>query len=118
MLGAEDATLFGKRHNLSKRETHLIAWLVENHLIMSSTSQKQDLSDPDVIQNFARQVGDQRHLDYLYALTVADMNGTNPTIWNNWRASLLQQLYNETRQALRRGLENPIDREDLSLIHI
>jgi [protein-PII] uridylyltransferase len=112
-LGAEDAIQFCQSHNLSKRETHLVSWLVENHLIMSSTSQKQDLSEPEVIHAFAKCVGDQRHLDYLYVLTVADMNGTNPNIWNNWRASLLQQLYTETKRALRRGLENPIDREEI-----
>ena len=111
-LGAEDAIRFGERHQLSKRETLLIAWLVEQHLSMSSTSQKKDLSDPEVIHEFAELVGDQLHLDYLYVLTVADMNATNPDIWNNWRASLLQQLYNETKYALRRGLENPIDREE------
>ncbi|MEO0443504.1 MAG: [protein-PII] uridylyltransferase, partial [Pseudomonadota bacterium] len=113
ILGAIDAEAFCKRHRLSTRQTKLITWLVENHLAMSLTSQKQDLSDPDVIHNFARTVGDQLHLDYLYVLTVADMNATNPDIWNNWRASLLHQLYKETKRALRRGLENPIDREEL-----
>ncbi|MFT6387180.1 MAG: [protein-PII] uridylyltransferase [Cellvibrionaceae bacterium] len=112
-LGAEEAIQFCQRHHLSKRATHLISWLVEHHLTMSSTSQKKDLSDPEVIHQFAIMVGDQLHLDYLYLLTVADMNGTNPNIWNNWRASLLQQLYHETKRALRRGLENPIDREDV-----
>ena len=112
VLGAVDAQAFCKRHRLSKRQTKLISWLVEKHLVMSSTSQKQDLSDPDVIHEFASTVGDPLHLDYLYVLTVADMNATNPDIWNNWRASLLQQLYNETKQALRRGLENPIDKEE------
>ena len=110
-LGVLDATAFGERHRLPKRDIRLIVWLVEQHLIMSYTSQKKDLSDPQVIYDFAQLVGDQTHLDYLYALTVADMNGTNPDIWNNWRASLLQQLYRETTRALRRGLENPIDRE-------
>ena len=59
-----------------------------------------------------RLVGDQTHLDYLYVLTVADINATNPTLWNSWRASLLRQLYTETKRALRRGLENPVDREE------
>lgn len=113
ILGAVDVKAFGKRHQLSKKEINLVSWLVEQHLAMSSTSQKQDLSDPEVIHNFAKLVGDQLHLDYLYVLTVADMNGTNPDIWNNWRATLLQQLYNETKRALRRGLENPIDKEEL-----
>lgn len=113
ILGAEEAVHFCQRHQLSKRSTHLVSWLVEHHLTMSSTSQKKDVSDPEVIHQFALLVGDQIHLDYLYTLTVADMNGTNPNIWNNWRASLLQQLYHETKRALRRGLENPIDREDV-----
>lgn len=111
-LGAVDAIKFCRQHRLSKRQTSLIAWLVENHLAMSFTSQKKDLSDPEVINNFAEFVGDQLRLDYLYTLTVADLNGTNPQIWNNWIASLLQNLYTETKRALRRGLENPIDREE------
>lgn len=113
ILGAEDAIRFCENHGLSRRSTLLVAWLVNQHLTMSSTSQKQDLSDPEVIHHFAQLVGDQLHLDYLYALTVADMNATNPSIWNNWRASLLEQLYNETTRALQRGLGNPIDREEL-----
>jgi [protein-PII] uridylyltransferase len=113
ILGAEDAKRFCESHNLSRRESLLISWLVEKHLAMSYTSQKHDLSDPQVIYDFAKLVGDELHLDYLYALTVADMNATNPDIWNNWRASLLQQLYRETRRALRRGLANPIDKEEI-----
>jgi [protein-PII] uridylyltransferase len=112
-LGAVDAREFCERHGLSPRETRLICWLVEKHLLMSKVSQKQDISDPDVIHNFALEVGDQLHLDYLYALTVADMNATNPDIWNNWRASLLRQLYLETKRALRRGLENTVDKQDV-----
>lgn len=112
-LGAIDARAFCERHQLLPRETRLVCWLVENHLLMSHVSQKQDISDPDVIHNFAMEVGDQLHLDYLYALTVADMNATNPRIWNNWRASLLRQLYLETKRALRRGLENLVDKQDI-----
>ncbi|MCV6623971.1 MAG: [protein-PII] uridylyltransferase [Cellvibrionaceae bacterium] len=112
-LGAVDAREFCERHGLSKRETNLIAWLVEKHLLMSTVSQKQDISDPDVIHNFALEVGDQTRLDYLYALTVADMNATNPDVWNSWRASLMRQLYIETKRALRRGLENPVDAQEL-----
>ncbi len=113
ILGAHDVRRFGENHFLSKRSIHLLIWLVEQHLAMSSTSQKQDLSDPEVINHFANLVGDQLHLDYLYILTIADMNSTNPNIWNNWRATLLQQLYTETKRALRRGLENPIDRDEV-----
>lgn len=112
-LGAVDVTLFCQQHQFSRRETKLAAWLVESHLLMSSVSQKQDLSDPEVIHDFALKMGDQLHLDYLYVLTVADMNATNPDIWNSWRASLLRDLYIQTQSALRRGLENPVDRQEL-----
>lgn len=112
-LGAQDAEEFCLSHGLSHRDTRLVKWLVEKHLLMSYVSQKQDIADPEVIQNFALQVGDQTHLDYLYALTVADMCGTNPEIWNAWRASLMRQLYSETKRALRRGLENTIDPQEL-----
>lgn len=112
-LGAEDAKLFCLKHGISRRETRLVCWLVEKHLFMSSVSQKRDISDPEVIHNFALEIGDQMHLDYLYALTVADMNATNPDIWNSWRASLLRQLYLETKRALRRGLETTVDKHDL-----
>jgi [protein-PII] uridylyltransferase len=112
-LGAVDAEIFCRTHGVSARETRLVSWLVEKHLLMSSVSQKQDLSDPEVIRNFALIVGDQMHLDYLYCLTVADINGTNRELWNTWRASLMRQLYMETKRALRRGLENNIDKQDL-----
>lgn len=112
-LGAVDAEAFGQRHGLSSRATRLVCWLVERHLLMSQVSQKQDLSDPEVIHNFALEMGDQLHLDYLYALTCADINATNPDLWTSWRASLMRQLYMETKRALRRGLENTIDKQDL-----
>ncbi|MBX9755268.1 MAG: [protein-PII] uridylyltransferase, partial [Pseudomonadaceae bacterium] len=111
-LGAVDAELFCQRHQLPAWDSRLIVWLVKNHLVMSTTAQRKDLSDPQEIHNFAQLVGDQTHLDYLYVLTVADINATNPTLWNSWRASLLRQLYTETKRALRRGLENPVDREE------
>jgi [protein-PII] uridylyltransferase len=112
-LGAVDAEEFCLRHGISPRETRLICWLVEQHLLMSAVAQKQDISDPEIIHNFALRVGDMVHLDYLYCLTVADINGTNKELWNTWRASLLRQLYLETRRALRRGLETNIDKQDL-----
>jgi len=111
-LGAVDAMDFCLRHGLSKRAAKLVAWLVDKHLLMSAVSQKQDTNDPDVINAFAMEMGDQVHLDYLYALTVADINATNPTLWTTWRASLMRQLFTETKRALRRGLENPVDRQD------
>ena len=112
-LGAEDALEFGKRHHLGRWDSRLVAWLVRNHLLMSMTAQRKDISDPEVIHTFAKQVGDIIHLDYLYALTLADINATNHTLWNNWRATLMRTLYTETKRSLRRGLENPVAKEDL-----
>ena len=114
-LGAVDAESFCLEHGLSKYEARTVAWLVRNHLILSTTAQKKDLGDPDVINEFAKTVGDPLHLDYLYVLTVADVRGTNPKLWNSWKAQLFRDLYELTRRALRRGLENPIDREQLIL---
>lgn len=113
VIGAHEVIGFCEQHGLTPRDTRLVSWLVERHLLMSYVSQKQDISDPEVIHNFAIEMGDQSHLDYLYALTVADMCGTNPEIWNTWRASLMRQLYLETKRALRRGLENTIDKQEL-----
>jgi [protein-PII] uridylyltransferase len=112
LIGAEDVTHFCKRHRVSTHDTNLVRWLVEQHLLMSMTAQKRDITDPDVIRDFALAVRSETRLDYLYVLTVADINATNPTLWNGWRASLLRQLHTETKRALRRGLKNPPDRED------
>ncbi|MFV0476378.1 MAG: [protein-PII] uridylyltransferase [Parahaliea sp.] len=112
-LGAVDAERFCQQHGLLSRDTQLVVWLVENHLLMSGVAQRKDISDPEVIQQFAHHVGDQYRLDCLLTLTVADINGTNPRLWNAWRSSLLRQLYTETKRALRRGLENPVDKQDL-----
>lgn len=111
-LGAVDAEAFCRLHHLSARDRNLVVWLVRNHLVMSSVAQRKDIFDPDVVQDFARHVGQLRRLDYLMVLTVADINATNPTLWNAWRASLLIHLYTETRRALRQGLENPTDKQD------
>ena len=106
-LGAIDARKFCERHHLGTWDTNLVSWLIDKHLLMSGVSQKQDLSDPDVINRFAEKVGDQTYLDYLFCLTVADINATNPELWNSWKALLLRQLYHETSAALARGAENP-----------
>jgi [protein-PII] uridylyltransferase len=110
-LGAVDAESFCLEHGLSKYEAGIVAWLVRNHLALSMTAQKKDISDPDVLNEFATMVGDPLHLDYLYLLTVADVRGTDPKLWNSWKAQLFYDLYFQTRRALRRGLENPIDRD-------
>lgn len=111
-LGKADAIAFCERHRLSIWDTKLVTWLVEKHLLMSMTAQRKDISDPEVIREFAQTVGDKLHLDYLYTMTVADICATNPELWNSWRASLMRQLYFNTRRALRQGLDNTIDRED------
>ena len=112
-LGAVDARLFCERHFFDEPDTELVVWLVKNHLFMSSFSQKRDISDPREIQRFAEHMSTEERLDYLFTLTVADINGTNPELWNAWRSSLLRHLYTETRRALRRGLANPLAREDV-----
>jgi [protein-PII] uridylyltransferase len=108
-LGAEDAIKFCRTHGFTERECNLVAWLIQNHLLMSMTAQKKDISDPDIVQAFAEQLGDMEHLDYLYTLTVADINATNPKLWNSWRASLMRQLYTHARDVIRSGLGRPVD---------
>ncbi len=111
-LGAVDAEAFCREHGMSRYDARLVAWLVQHHLLLSLTAQKKDLNDPQVINAFARTVGDQTHLDYLYVLTVADVRGTNPKMWNSWKDTLFADLYHSTRRALRRGVSNPIDKEE------
>ena len=112
-LGMQLAMDFCIDHGLGQYDARLVAWLVRHHLTMSLTAQRRDITDPDVIRDFARTVGDQNHLDYLLLLTVADIRGTNPALWNDWKAALLGDLYDSTSRALRRGLENPVDRAEL-----
>ena len=107
-LGAEDAMKFCKDHGLSKFDSNLVAWLVRSHLIMSSTAQRKDITDPEVVHEFAELMGDKIHLDYLFLLTVSDIRATSSSVWNSWKGSLLRELYTATEAAFRRGLENPI----------
>ncbi|MDP1978089.1 [protein-PII] uridylyltransferase [Undibacterium sp.] len=110
LLGMADAKKFCYDHGLSKANTELIIFLVEKHLTMSHVAQKQDLSDPDVVQNFANLVKDERHLTALYLLTVSDIRGTSPKVWNAWKGKLLEDLYRMTLRVL--GGETPSkDRE-------
>jgi [protein-PII] uridylyltransferase len=99
-LGTADAKRFCKLHGLPKEDTNLVAWLVEAHLKMSSTAQKSDLSDPNIIEQFARLVKTETRLTALYLLTVADIRGTSPAVWNAWKARLLESLYYATKNML------------------
>lgn len=111
ILGMSDAGSFARRHHLHNSEGQLLQWLVQHHLLMSLTAQKQDIMDPDVIRSFSEVVGNIERLNHLYVLTVADICATNPKLWNGWRASLLRQLYLNTRQALLRDDHTFIDRK-------
>ncbi|KXW56301.1 [protein-PII] uridylyltransferase [Ferrovum sp. PN-J185] len=110
LLGCEDAQEFCTTHGLSKYDTNFVSWLVESHLRMSSVAQKQDLSDPEVIEKFALSVKDKRHLTALYLLTVADVRGTSPKVWNAWKAKLLEDLYRLTERYFD-GHQTDIDTE-------
>jgi [protein-PII] uridylyltransferase len=102
-LGRVDAARFCKQHGLMREDTDLVVWLVEHHLTMSATAQKQDLSDQDVIAAFAAKIKNERYLAALYLLTVADIRGTSAKVWNAWKAQLLEDLYNATRRFLTSG---------------
>jgi [protein-PII] uridylyltransferase len=104
-LGALDAARFCRAHGLAKADAKLVAWLVENHLRMSATAQKQDLSDSEVISEFATLARDERSLTALYILTVADIRGTSPKVWNAWKGKLLEDLFRSTRRILRGDTE-------------
>ena len=105
-LGAVDARRFCKAHGLSQEDCDLVVWLVESHLKMSATAQKQDLSDPEVVEQFAARVGTSRRLSALYLLTVADIRGTSPKVWNAWKGKLLEDLYRLTKRYLEGALSN------------
>ncbi len=111
-LGAVEAEKFCLDHGLSGADSALVAWLVRNHLLMSLTAQKQDVSDPQVVSAFATRVGSRVRLDHLFLLTCADIRGTNPALWNSWRESLLTELYHSAARALERGLQNPVSPQE------
>jgi [protein-PII] uridylyltransferase len=102
-LGKKDARVFCTQHRLSHDDSDLVVWLVEHHLDLSATAQKQDLSDPEVIAGFAGKIKDDRYLVALYLLTVADVRGTSPKIWNAWKAKLIEGLFRATRRFLSEG---------------
>jgi [protein-PII] uridylyltransferase len=99
-LGAMEVRRFARQHGLKRDETALVEFLVQNHLTMSRIAQKEDLSDTEVIARFARLVGNARRLTALYLLTVADIRGTSPKVWNAWKGKLLEDLYRQTLRAL------------------
>ena len=103
-LGAVDAKDFCELHGLSEDDSELVSWLVRSHLIMSMTAQRKDISDPDVISEFAQQVKTLERLDHLYLLTISDIRATNPKQWNDWKDKLLGELYNKTASVLNKGL--------------
>jgi len=112
ILGEKDAYDFCIAHGMSEYDSKLVGWLVLSHLMMSHFSQRRDISDPDVIKEFADFVGDQEHLDNLYLLTLADIRGTSPKVWNAWKGQLLLELYQATRSVLRRGGATPINEQE------
>ena len=102
-LGRSDARKFCREHGLAREDITIVVFLVEYHLTMSSVAQKQDLSDPDTIERFAKLVKTERNLIALYLLTVADIRGTSPKVWNAWKGKLLEDLFRATRRLLRGG---------------
>ena len=99
-LGAIEAKRFCRDHGLDKVDTDLVVFLVQQHLTLSRVAQKEDLSDPDVINRFTHKMIDVRHLTGLYLLTVADIRGTSPKVWNAWKGKLLEDLYRVSLRAL------------------
>ena len=99
-IGAEEVRRFCRQHGVDREDARLIEFLVREHLTMSTVAQKQDLSDPDVIGAFAHRVGNERNLTAMYLLTVADIRGTSPKVWNAWKGKLLEDLYRATLRTL------------------
>ncbi|MDH4050282.1 MAG: [protein-PII] uridylyltransferase [Rubrivivax sp.] len=106
-LGGRDVRRFCRDHGVAEEDAALCEFLVRHHLTMSRVAQKEDLTDPEVITRFARQMGDARHLTALYLLTVADIRGTSPKVWNAWKGKLLQDLYHTTLRSLGGAKPNP-----------
>ena len=108
-IGEGLAKTFCREHNMSAYDGEFVAWLVRHHLLMSWTAQREDIDDINVVTDFAKKIGTQEHLDNLYLLTVADIRGTSPKLWNTWKDHLLTRLYSATQYVLQRGFDNPID---------
>ncbi|MEY2782536.1 MAG: Bifunctional uridylyltransferase/uridylyl-removing enzyme [Pseudomonadota bacterium] len=99
-LGIAEVRTFARQHKLDKEDAQLVEFLVGEHLTMSHVAQKEDLSDAEVISRFAQRVGNERRLTALYLLTVADIRGTSPKVWNAWKGKLLEDLYKSTLRVL------------------
>ncbi|NNF72693.1 MAG: [protein-PII] uridylyltransferase [Rhodobacteraceae bacterium] len=110
VLGAQIARKVAPRLGLKKDECETVEWLVRYHLLMSDIAQKRDLSDPRTLRDFAKAVKTRKRLDLLTVLTVCDIRGVGPDVWNNWKAQLIRTLYRETANALETGLED-VNRE-------
>ncbi|MFT5675172.1 MAG: [protein-PII] uridylyltransferase [Paraglaciecola sp.] len=111
-LGAKDVATFCKTHDINDKDSELISWLVESHLLMSVIAQRRDIYDPDVINEFAGLVRTHNNLNHLYVLTLADIRATNDNLWNDWKATLLRELYLLTQKALDNGLECQVALQD------
>lgn len=105
-LGAIDVQEFCQQHDINEEDTELIVWLVKDHLVMSETAQKQDLSDPEVIEKFAKRVGSLLKLRAIYLLTIADISATDPKLWNNFKQSLIYELFVKTKQFLTEDIQS------------
>jgi len=106
-LGSRDVRRFCRQHEIGREDARLIEFLVKEHLVMSQVAQKQDLSDPAVIAAFAARVGNERYLTALYLLTIADIRGTSPRVWNAWKGKLLEDLYRSTLRAFGGRMPDP-----------
>ncbi len=109
-LGAQDALEFCRQLPMSEEHRERVAWLVEKHLVMSRTAQRRDIADPETIKGFCEVVGNQTRLDYLYLVTIADIEATSSKLWNNWKDSLLWELYSITSIVLAEGSSSIFDR--------
>ena len=113
ILGAQDAEDFCLQHGMNPKDTRVVSQLVRHHLLMSTTAQRKDITDPDVVHEFARMIGSESMLDYFYLLTIADIRATNPKQWNAWKESLLRELYLGAKKILRQGLEQAPDVDEI-----
>lgn len=113
ILGSKDAYEFCRLHQLSRRDASLVSWLVQQHLLISGFIQKKDISDPNVIAEFAAYITDVEHLNYLTLLTIADIRGTNMKLWTSWKHTLIKQLYENTHHYLTTEYPNRLINQDI-----